>query len=352
MAPECDPSTRSDSQPVAQPNTPAQHTLVLRSAPQPPNNHESRTAKADRSEKDPGNGITLTEFTRFKELPLELRLNIWDLVAFTPRNIDIWLGERTFLNEKMGWTENTARYNIYFFHSTTAPPLLLHVDQEARAEGLKVYKLDFRVVHDLKRAAGLGPSTLEISFDPSIYINWAVDTLCVMNTSKFSIRTNDFICKDLASRLKAGNIGRLAFNVEYLVRGFMDVPEIQNAVRSWRYFYLQYRNIREIVLFVPVVSPEGMMDDPHKSLVLKPMNRGHIYWHPMWDCGARLLHTMKSQAAQDNPFVDPSKVEKLVPKVRICELYVELWSDKEQCVQIGSSLFSDGKADGFVYIGL
>ncbi|THV51276.1 hypothetical protein BGAL_0116g00080 [Botrytis galanthina] len=87
----------------------------------------------------------LTTFSRFSELPTELRLKIWHLCIPGPRDLHIKsknyqgiLGRFSF----RGWFVDSASL-IVGGDDTNAIPTILHVNSEAREVGLARYELAF-----------------------------------------------------------------------------------------------------------------------------------------------------------------------------------------------------------------
>lgn len=87
------------------------------------------------------------------------------------------------------------------YRSRCCAPSILHVNHESRVEGLKYYSLDFGVVK----------STKDYNFvsSPSIYLNWKVDRLCIMETDGW-----DHL-QDLNQRLLDNSPKFLAINYSY-----------------------------------------------------------------------------------------------------------------------------------------
>ncbi|TGO64335.1 hypothetical protein BOTNAR_0089g00240 [Botryotinia narcissicola] len=91
----------------------------------------------------------LTTFSRFSELPTELRLKIWHLCIPGPRDLHIKsknyqgiLGRFSF----RGWFIDSASF-IVGGDDTSAIPTILHVNSEAREIGLTRYELAFGSYH-------------------------------------------------------------------------------------------------------------------------------------------------------------------------------------------------------------
>ncbi|KAE9366563.1 hypothetical protein N431DRAFT_471609 [Stipitochalara longipes BDJ] len=200
---------------VSQTNSPHKSTRVLRSATRPMVNqylNPATTANNNAGEENPENGIILSGIIVKSE----------DAIR--------------------------AHNFIHFFYSNTPPPSLLHSCQKSRREGFRVYKLAFGVEHTLTRSPDVGPSTIRLSYDSSIYTNWATDILCVMNPDEFSSckRTRD----DFSLKLKAGNLRTLAININYLMgQQVLGMGTINTAIGEWMDFYLGHRDIGNILLF-------------------------------------------------------------------------------------------------------
>jgi hypothetical protein len=126
--------------------------------------------------------IALTKFNCFPKLPKELRLKIWKCAAFIPRNVDVWIGPWTLegTDDDSHW-EIDDTSNFYFFSTSTAPKIL-HVCHESRQEGLLYYQLSF--------GAERGTGAQYYRRDPSIYLNWSTDTVCLMNADHLGGRNS------------------------------------------------------------------------------------------------------------------------------------------------------------------
>ncbi|KAG4439082.1 hypothetical protein IFR05_005424 [Cadophora sp. M221] len=117
----------------------------------------------------------LTKFTIFPQLPLELRNLIWAEAAYVLRNVDIH------------FSTDKSR-----FFSTSSIPTILHATPESRAEGLKYYKATFgrvTIISEEDKDGNVSISSSEedevvvlgCALEPRVYVNWAVDTICVMS---------------------------------------------------------------------------------------------------------------------------------------------------------------------------
>jgi hypothetical protein len=121
----------------------------------------------------------LQSFTLFPELPFELRLKIWSFIAPGPRVVGInYRNQRakrrgisvTFYHNRAGWT------------SPDPVPIILHISQESRTEGLKSLKTTFgshwfpgEVYFDFEKdtlhfANGKGMDYLNSNSGPSDYL--------------------------------------------------------------------------------------------------------------------------------------------------------------------------------------
>ncbi|CZR63604.1 uncharacterized protein PAC_13501 [Phialocephala subalpina] len=111
--------------------------------------------------------MSLTSFTIFPRLPLELRLKIWGHVANSqPRTLDIWT------DFKRCEVENTTFYTQAYQCelSNITPPPIFRVNHEARTEALKHYSLEFATGMTL-------PCGISVNISPRMYVNYSTDTL-------------------------------------------------------------------------------------------------------------------------------------------------------------------------------
>jgi len=124
----------------------------------------------------------LKKFTCFPKLPKELQLEVWKDAAFHGRNIGLWV--------KDVWSkEHGLFYRYNYFYSTCRQPSILHVCKESRAEALQFYKLEFGINGEfVARGQQLwdgirnpGRRVVSVKIPPRIYINYAVDRLCIMD---------------------------------------------------------------------------------------------------------------------------------------------------------------------------
>lgn len=93
-------------------------------------------------------------FHPFPRLPSELRLRVWRLVLDSRRNrlVAVKVASscgKTKLLDGNRWQTGSLRYNEELIRKqdlvcTTKAPAILHVNQEARYEGLKIYKCQFK----------------------------------------------------------------------------------------------------------------------------------------------------------------------------------------------------------------
>ncbi|KAI0380835.1 hypothetical protein F5Y04DRAFT_92723 [Hypomontagnella monticulosa] len=109
-----------------------------------------------------------TAFTRFRELPPELRIKIWQHAMPDPRTVVV---KSPYARQKqtprsLEEAMSNPRNQEESWSSTTQIPALLHVNAEARYEALKHYKLSL----------GVG------STQPRIYVDFNRDTLFFGNS--------------------------------------------------------------------------------------------------------------------------------------------------------------------------
>ncbi|KUJ06505.1 uncharacterized protein LY89DRAFT_743827 [Mollisia scopiformis] len=124
------------------------------------------------------------KFERFNDLPIELRLRIWTIASFFPRNVCVEV-DRWFQCgiEQEDWGHLGA-FRVPVTYTSNCPvPTVLHVCKESRKEALKYYSLEFgghqeNEVDDYERS-------YTISIPPVVYFNWKADTLFTPRT--FSI---------------------------------------------------------------------------------------------------------------------------------------------------------------------
>ncbi|KAI2622132.1 hypothetical protein GGS26DRAFT_249122 [Hypomontagnella submonticulosa] len=109
-----------------------------------------------------------TTFTRFRELPPELRIKIWQYAMPEPRTVIVKSPHARQKQTPRSLEEamSKPRDPEQSWFSTTQIPALLHVNAEARHEALKHYKLSL----------GVG------SVQPRIYVDFNRDTLFFGNS--------------------------------------------------------------------------------------------------------------------------------------------------------------------------
>lgn len=139
-------------------------------------------------------------FHRFSSLPTELRREIWKQVASHPRKIDI----------KMIWGVFTIcgreRYRYGYVTKTRLPPLL-HVNQEARREGLFWYARGFGKLRWLNDAR-IFSKRLHIYINAQIDIvslsnskaNTSISNLYRLEQERLSLQHFQLCCRDIGVR--------------------------------------------------------------------------------------------------------------------------------------------------------
>ncbi|KAH7395922.1 hypothetical protein BKA64DRAFT_72689 [Cadophora sp. MPI-SDFR-AT-0126] len=115
---------------------------------------------------------TFSTFTKFPNLPTELRLKVWEFACCVTRNLVLQIQDMT-----QGFSE----YTPYYFWTSCPVPAVLGVCQESRVKALQHYSLDFgaRETWELDR----GQMTFEAP--ATIYINWAFDRVCMFHVGDF-----------------------------------------------------------------------------------------------------------------------------------------------------------------------
>jgi len=114
---------------------------------------------------------------QFSDLPTELRLKIWMAICHIPRNVDVW-SKDIFISNK---NREDAHHIPHRMFSRRRPPTILSVSREARQEALKHYILEFGATKDV--------GDYVITSKPRIYINPAVDTVCLPRPDTFLLST-------------------------------------------------------------------------------------------------------------------------------------------------------------------
>lgn len=139
---------------------------------------------------------SLTTFTKFLDLPVELQLKIWSTFANSrPRTLDLWA------DFKRCEKANTIFYVPYYTCelSSLAAPSILGVDRVARAQCLKHYSLEFRCSIYIS-------AQVNETIDAKMYINFGMDTLVPRGF------WNIVTFEDMAKRVE-GRLGTLAIDV-------------------------------------------------------------------------------------------------------------------------------------------
>ena len=82
-----------------------------------------------------------SEFHRFKELPLELRIQIWREASNVSRDVKVLIKNSSDRLPGFDFETNGSRYGYTFpFCANNSPPAILQVNQESRYQGLRIYK--------------------------------------------------------------------------------------------------------------------------------------------------------------------------------------------------------------------
>jgi hypothetical protein len=78
---------------------------------------------------------------------------------------------------KIVWPGHDRDKEVFYFRSSCLPPAVLHVNTEARYEALKWYEMSFGTSHSTPH--------FKFSTPPTIYFNWKVDRLCVVDYNQY-----------------------------------------------------------------------------------------------------------------------------------------------------------------------
>ncbi|KAF4625187.1 hypothetical protein G7Y89_g12980 [Cudoniella acicularis] len=149
----------------------------------------------------------LKEFTLFPKLIPELRIMIWKYASHIPRDVDIRM-RNLQLDGSNDMSPRIRLPEMYFYFSNCAPPALLHVNKEAREEGLGWYNLTFDT--------SFCDSRYLVRTEPTIYLNWAVHRLYVLDTGRFSTRLINWTWegfRDLIDRCTSNGLRFIAWNI-------------------------------------------------------------------------------------------------------------------------------------------
>lgn len=124
-------------------------------------------------------GVPVTK-KRFDEwLPIELRLRIWRIASFFPRNVDVW-SNNIFISKH---DEQQAYLVPHQMISRRPIPVVLHICHESRVEALKHYVLAFGTTEDVE--------DFVVTARPKIYINPVVDTVSLPRPDSFLSYTSN-----------------------------------------------------------------------------------------------------------------------------------------------------------------
>ncbi|KUJ11602.1 uncharacterized protein LY89DRAFT_739030 [Mollisia scopiformis] len=160
-------------------------------------------------------------FTRFLDLPLEIRQKIWDEASSIPRVIDISPRPAFSLSISLAFFEEFRRAPVVFQTYCQRIPSILHVPREARRIGLEHYELGFGT--DFRDSAD--PVAL-LKADPKIYINWDNDIICLLlDREIYSLHVTDHTTWSaiISGELENLPISRIAVN--------MDDPQSMSGLR-------------------------------------------------------------------------------------------------------------------------
>ncbi|KAF7944815.1 uncharacterized protein EAE97_005448 [Botrytis byssoidea] len=125
---------------------------------------------------------TLSTFTFFRDLPMEVRLLILKFACCQQRNIDVSYRSFREGDNNVGRGSSSNVYSGASMVTHTKPPSILHVNREFREEALKYYSYV-----DFSREVFGGPRK-----GSQLYINWKRDRLCFSSMIDFMIRGGAF----------------------------------------------------------------------------------------------------------------------------------------------------------------
>jgi 2EXR family len=177
---------------------------------------DSQIIRDSRPFTSPDKMSTLSETEmNFSDLPTELCLKIWNIAELIPGNVDVW--NKDIFNSRRNGEE--AYLVPHRMISRSPPPAILHVCRESREVALKHCILEFGAMRDV--------GDFVVSSRPQIYINPAVDAVCLPRPETFLLYTTsntgddddhdtihfDTKKEDFRSRLEKLKLKSLAINV-------------------------------------------------------------------------------------------------------------------------------------------
>lgn len=206
----------------------------------------------------------LKEFTLFAELPLELRLKIWQHTFPGPRVVKV---------NSYGIVKQDG-YNFHAFYSTSPIPMAMSICSESRIEALRHYHASFGMRY---------PSIPSI-----IYFNYEIDTLYFEFDSHQALNSQLLI---------------LALSDRYLqFDGRVGMKFVQSVavshrigIRKWEtlFGYLtKFEGLRQFVIGAeresPPVPDNAVLEEPEEndeslSGIRKVLYAARDGWKEMWD---------------------------------------------------------------------
>lgn len=162
-------------------------------------------------------------FSRFPQLPLEIRTLIWQEIAQLPRNLDIWAPNKGTVAFWDPIENNTSTFRPYK-HVTTQPvPGILHACKESRKIGLESYELSFSTDYD--------QDGFIIRTPARIYRNSTADTICPMGPYDEDSHLFFYCDRNCDMDTPALAVNTLAIPGQphfstYIISGDVQIPEI------------------------------------------------------------------------------------------------------------------------------
>lgn len=189
--------------------------------------------------RDNTSGVAPTTFTCFKDLPTEIRLQIWGMACGQKRNVSV--GNRTLISP--GDLPSYTLDGLFVYESRTPVPEVLSVCRESREEAMKHYSLCF--------GTKLNNSVLSIEVQPRIWCNFKADTICVDLDFKLSWISQHY--ENFFMKCAIADMSSLAFNISHLIScsPLTKVCNIDwtNIFRIVDAYGAQSSNLREIILY-------------------------------------------------------------------------------------------------------
>jgi len=177
------------------------------------------------------------DFNRFGQLPVELRLKIWNFAAQEPRLIEIEYPEKEDEDSIFFLNIRTGHSGFQVSRRSRIPPSILQVNAEARAEGLRWFeRRNFNSFREENEK-------FKIYYNPDSDIIFFGDQSCVSTMVQLSVQQNVHPVKRVAF-CNTGKISRccsIAAGQMQSLHGFFDEDTVT---------YPGYKGLQEVFILV------------------------------------------------------------------------------------------------------